>query len=99
MHDNASCHTAKRVKQYLTEENIDVLDWPAQSPDLNPIENLSHIIGEQVRKRTPTTVDHFWSIIEDEWNKITPELCQKLSRSCGRRCGEMIENKGLHTSY
>ena len=99
IHDYAPCHTTKRVKQYLTEENIDVMDWPAQSPYLNPIENLWHIIGEQVRKRIPTTVDHLWSIIEDEWNKITPELCQKLSKSCGRRCAEVIENKGLHTSY
>ena len=53
MHDNAPCHTAKRVKQYLTEENIKVMNWPAHSPDLNPIENLWHIIGEQVRERNP----------------------------------------------
>ena len=65
MHDNAPCHTARRVKQDLAEENIDVVDWPALSPDLNPIENWWHIIGEQVRRRTPTTVDHLWSIIED----------------------------------
>ena len=99
MHDNTPCHTAKRVKQYLTEENTDVMDWPARSLDLNPIKNLRHIIGEQVRERTPTTVDHLWSIIEDEWNKITPELCKKLSRSCGRRCADVIKKKGLYTSY
>ena len=101
MHDNAPCHTAKRVKQYLTEENIKVMNWTAHSPDLNPIENQWHIIGEQVRKRKPTTVEHLWSIIQDEWNKITPELCKKLSRSCGRRCVEQIKTKGYthHTNY
>ena len=82
MHDNAPCHTAKRVKDYLQQENIPVMKWPAQSPDLNPIENLWHIIGEEVRKRNPTTIDDFWSKIEDEWNKVTPKLCKKLSRSC-----------------
>ena len=69
------------------------MDWPARSPDLNPIENLRYIIGEQVRKRNPTTVDSLWSIIEDEWNKFSPELCKKLSRSCGRRCADVIKNK------
>ena len=57
------------------------MKWPAQSPDLNPIENLWHIIGEKVRERMPTNVNNLWNIIEDEWQKITPELCSKLSRS------------------
>ena len=75
------------------------MKWPAQSPDLNPIEYLWYIIGEEVPKRNPTTIDDLWSKIEDEWNKVTPELCKKLSRSCGRRCSEVIQNKGFHTSY
>ena len=40
IHDNTSCHTAKRVKDYLQQENIPVMKWPAQSLDLNPIENI-----------------------------------------------------------
>ena len=71
----------------------------AQRPDLNPIENLWHIIVEQVRKRNPITVDHLCSIIEDEWCEIAPDLCKKLSRSCGRRCAEVIKNNGVYTSY
>ena len=41
MHDNAPCHRAKRVKQCLTEEKIEVINWPAQSLDLNPLKNLT----------------------------------------------------------
>ena len=40
MQDGASIHTAKVVKKWFADNNIEVLDWPPQSPDLNPIENM-----------------------------------------------------------
>ena len=53
------------------------MKWPAQSPDLNPIEIIWHIIGENVHKEQPSSVTDVWNKIEQEWKKITSELCKE----------------------
>ncbi|CAM4660177.1 unnamed protein product [Leuciscus chuanchicus] len=47
----------------------------------------------------PTTVTELWKSLDQEWTKITPEQCENLVMSCGRRCAEVIKSKGLYTSY
>lgn len=51
MQDNVPCHIAKRVLELFSEQNIQVLKWPAQRPDLNPIENLWKIFGDKVTQK------------------------------------------------
>jgi len=99
MQDNAPCHTPKRVKQFLEAQKIEIMKWPAQSPDLNPIENLWKILGDTVMAKKPTTGTELWKKLEEEWTKITPELCENVVMSCGRRCAQVIQSKGLYTSY
>ena len=36
--DNTTCHTSRLVQQWFHDENVTVMEWPAQSPDLNPVE-------------------------------------------------------------
>ena len=98
MQGNAPCHTAKHAKNYF-EEDVQVMKWPAQISDLNPIKNLWYIIGENVCKEQLSTVTDSWDKIEQEPKKITPKLCQALVRSCCRRCAEVIKNEGFKTSY
>lgn len=99
MQDNAPCHKAKKVMTFLEEEEVGVMNFPAQSPDLNPIENLWKIIGERAQKRNPQNQDHLWELLRAEWEGINSELCKKLIRSCGRRCSAVIKSKGMFTKY
>ena len=97
--DNDPKHRAKEVKKYFERKNIEVLDWPSNNPDLNPIENMWHelkklIKFEQVRKKS----DLPEALIRC-WNKITPEYCNKLIESMPRRIDQIVKNKGLWTNY
>ena len=99
MQDNAPCHKAKVVMSYLSEQDFEIMDWPPQSPDLNPIENLWKILGVKVREINPTNTEDLWVKLQEEWSKISIKDCQELIRSCSRRCAAVIESKGSFTKY
>ncbi|KAF2349635.1 hypothetical protein FHG87_019605 [Trinorchestia longiramus] len=93
------CHKVNVVMNFLEQQDFTVMFWPAQSPDLNPIENLWMAIGVKVTARNPTNTEDLWVKLQEEWAKITVEECQRLIQSCGRRCAAVVKNKGLFTKY
>ncbi len=92
-------HTAKATKEWLKKKHIKVLEWPSQSPDLNPIENLWRELKVRVAKRQPRNLNDLERICKEEWDKIPPEMCANLVANYKKRLTSVIANKGFATKY
>ena len=85
----------------MTGTDIEVLEWPAGSPDLNPIENLWRYLVQKVYKnfKQHDDVECLKEAIAFAWDSTDSEYLRKLARSVPRRCTEVIERKGNCTHY
>lgn len=99
--DSAPCHVSKKMMKYFKDKKISCLQWPGNSPDLNPIENLWAIVKARLRKIDCTTKTKLIEAVIGIWfrdQQIT-ESCQKLIYSMPKRVQDVIKAKGGHTSY
>ncbi len=92
--DLAPAHTAKGTKSWFNDHGVTVLDWPANSPDLNPIENLWGIVKRKMRDTRPNNADDLKAAIKATWASITPEQCHRVIASMPRRIDAVIHAKG-----
>ncbi len=97
--DLAPPPTAKGTKSWFNDHSVTVLDWSANTPDLNPIEHLCGIIKRKMRDTRPNNADDLKAAIKATWASITPEKCHKLITSMPRRIDAVIHAKGGPTKY
>lgn len=97
--DNDPKHTSNSTKQWLQQHRIRLLEWPSQSPDLNPIEMLWHDLKRAIHTRHPKNIATLKKFCEEEWSKITPDRCAGLICNYRKRLVEVIAAKGGSTSY
>ncbi len=97
--DLTPAHSAKITSNWFADHGITVLDWPANSPDLNPIENLWGIVKRKMRDPRLNNTDELQTAIKAAWASITPQQCCRLTASMSRRTDAMICAKGALTKY
>ncbi|KAK3555601.1 hypothetical protein QTP86_025658 [Hemibagrus guttatus] len=97
--DNDPKHTNKSTSEWLKKNRMKTLEWPSQSPDLNPIEMLWHDLKKVVHARKPSNVAELQQFCKDEWAKIPPQRCNRLIASYGKRLIAVVAAKGGPTSY
>ena len=99
--DNAPRHTSKVLKKYFADKKIEVMDWPANSADLNPIENLWSLIKYKIIKSKPQIKRELIENFIKLWNEhfSDPTTIQNLIQSMPKRCKEVIKNKGNVIDY
>ena len=92
--DNDPKHTSRLAKNFLQNNMPKVIDWPSNSPDLNPIENLWSIVKRNVEKKMPKNTGDLRRFMVQEWDDIPESTLIGLVRSMKRRCELIIENNG-----
>ncbi|GFS80015.1 transposable element Tcb1 transposase [Trichonephila clavipes] len=101
MYVNARPHRANIVDECLQSEDITRMDWPAYSPDLNPIENVWDMLGRRIvaRQAPPICLLELRKALLDEWCNIPQDQIDNLIFSMSRRCKACIASSGRHTPY
>ncbi|KAK4323716.1 hypothetical protein Pmani_005597 [Petrolisthes manimaculis] len=99
MQDSAPAHRCKAVTKFLTDNNIPVLDWPGNSPDLNPIENAWNKMKNTIAKKRPTNINELKQALTKLWGDMDLSYFTNLATSMPNRIEMVISYKGNMTKY
>ena len=100
LQDSAPCHKARLTTAFLADQGIDVIKWPGNSPDLNPIENLWTVFKNKLEEKRCTSVAMMKEEIKRIWClDITRDFCKTLVQSMPRIIQAVLDANGGHTKY
>ena len=97
--DNDPKHTSKIAKDFMRKQGIVRMDWPACSPDLNPIENLWAWIKMQLNLRSPRTLGELEKILYEVWEKISIDILKPYWEFMKKRVVLVKKSKGQKIKY
>lgn len=98
--DNAPCHVSKRAKKWFVDQNLNVMiDWPPQSPDMNPIEHVWDYIGRKIQNERFFNHESLFLRIKHIWDNLPIDFLHRLVDSMPKRVKELKSKKGGVTSY
>jgi len=90
--DNDPKHTAGTINQWFINNRINKLEWPAQSPDLNPIEHVWDELERPLKPYSPKNKEELWAIMQQEWKAIGRDVTSKLVNSITNRLQEVLKS-------
>ena len=99
--DNARPHRARIVQDYMADETIERMEWPAKSPDLNPIENVWGTMKQRLSRRLlpEHSMDDLRNMLLEEWDNISTRMIRMCIASMPRRIQACIDANGGYTRY
>lgn len=99
--DNAPVHNSRSTRAWYNQNGIQVMDWPACSPDLNPVENIWGILSRRVYQHNKVygSVQDLKAAIEREWAALDPQLLTTLANSLDNRLAEVLKSNGSAINY
>ncbi|GFU78003.1 transposable element Tc3 transposase [Trichonephila clavipes] len=99
--DNARPHRAGIVEEYLEDHGLERMEWPARSPDLNPIEHLWDYLGREVAALNPPprSLHELKQGLLCVWSSLPIPVSDNLINSMGNRCRQCIQVRGGHIPY
>ena len=102
LHDGASAHNARSTQRFMDEHGIRHFskeDWPANSPDLNVIENLLGHLGWEVSQRPRRSVKEVRASLLEALASTKRDYLKSLCDSFPKRCRIVIDARGAYTKY
>lgn len=99
--DNAPIHKSASTTNWLRSKKINLMEWPACSPDCNPIENVWSILVRRIyaNGKQYNNTNELKTAISTNWDSLEQEVLDNLVKSMPNRIFQLIQNKGATINY
>ena len=101
MHDNAPCHVHRDISTYIRRSEVEFIDWPPYSPDLNPIENVWAWVKYKLYSEFPPaeSKNQLIDFVFECWETLDDQMCIRYCRDYNKRLSAVVTANGGPTKY